>query len=178
MVIIKTLSTSFSASNSYRQISLAENNTNKKRLSKYCHIQFKYRSLEITNLTFFQGVRHWLRLTVKASKKEESRKRIKIRFSTVLRSIKPQLPLSYLLEVRHIQIETGEIFADVDGGERSFSVFCGKVDDTRSKSQLDLDQSLVAIGQKVFRLSRIDPHNAEQQVAGCSQRQLQLKTPA
>lgn len=52
----------------------------------------------------------------------------------------------HLLKVDDIQIKTGEIFTDVNGGQRRFPIFHRKIDHARSKRQLDFDESFIAVG--------------------------------
>ena len=62
-----------------------------------------------------------------------------------------------------------------DGRHGRLAPLLRQVDDARPERHPDLDERLIAVGEQVLGLARVDAHDAEQQVAGRAQRELHAR---
>ena len=61
-----------------------------------------------------------------------------------------------------------------DGIHRGLAIVLWQIHHARPERHLDLDKGLIAVGQQVLCLARVDANHAEQQVAAGPQRHLDL----
>ena len=67
----------------------------------------------------------------------------------------------FVPEIGHRRVEVVECLGQRDRVHGGLSVLFRQVDDARPERHLDLDERLIAVGEQILGLARVDAHDTE-----------------